>query len=322
VVPPSGELKIEVYTASLTYPVVAAYSAADCNNLSPIPGGCASGTDPVTVLFLDSEVSAGETVYLRVYGEQAKSGSFGIAAVDPTAEIVGFTGPGGVGDSISNKLWLRADQGVLTPSGLPAGQGENVETWLDQSGSSNNLVQNSGSNQPTFESSSLNGFPGLDFDGSSSFFTRDLSTSFTASAPLRFYAVSRFTASTEQTLISLGDENNTNTLSISKEADNTYYSYSQGSKRAGPALNTSGQIISSFYDNSGVYHRLFLNGTEQSADNLSSPVFTNGVLNTGRSREGDLYYEGELSELIIYRKKLNEAQRIIVNNYLSSKYNL
>ncbi len=320
-VPSSGELKIEVYNGTLTYPVVAAYGASDCNNLSLLSGGCTSGTGPVTTLFLDTEVSAGEVVYIRVYGEQAKSGTFGIAAVNPKAEIVGFTGPGGVGDSISNKLWLRADLGVLTSAGIPANQNDAVETWEDQSGSLNDMTQLTGAGQPSFESTSLNGKPALSFDGTTDYFNKDLSSSFTATAPLHFFTVTSFASSAEQTVLSLGDVDNSNTLSISKDTDGSYYSFSQGSKKTGPVVNSAGEILSVFYDNTGTLHRVYQNGAEQVSDDLLSPVITNGVLNLGRSNDGNLYLDGDLSEVILYRKKLNEAQRIIVNNYLAAKYN-
>ena len=56
-----------------------------------------------------------------------------ILASSSTLFVHAQTGPGGVGNSANNVLWLRADMGVTTV-------GPAVTNWADQSGNGNNAT--------------------------------------------------------------------------------------------------------------------------------------------------------------------------------------
>ncbi len=316
VVPESGALKIETFAGTLDYAIMALYKG-DCSSLSEIPSSCVdnSGTMPITVL----ADNPGDTIYIRIFGDQAKSGTFGICATDPNAEITGFTGPGGVGDSITNYLWFKADKGVLDNSGDTAINTSSVKTWLDNSGNQNDLIQISSANQASLNSTGINGLNSLNFDGDDFFFT-ELGT---LTAPMVFYTVNDFNSSLEQTVLSLGDMNNTNTLSISRETDGRYYSYSKSVKNYGPNLTLGGSFISPRHLAAPPsFHEIFINGDSETVDNYGSIIDTDGSFHVGSSLNTDMFFDGNLSEIILYTKALNEAQEIIVNNYLSSKYSL
>jgi len=79
-------------------------------------------------------------------------------------------------DREANEAGLKAKYGLFIPSGSPIGHwsantieglsdGDNVTTWLDQSGNSNDLTQGVGGSQPTYETNELNGLPMVKFDG-------------------------------------------------------------------------------------------------------------------------------------------------------------
>jgi hypothetical protein len=76
------------------------------------------------------------------------------------------TGPGGVGNSTSNRLWLKSDAGVYKDAGVtPASAGERVQQWNDYSGNGNNAVQSASSNRPVYQTGIVNGEPSLQFNG-------------------------------------------------------------------------------------------------------------------------------------------------------------
>ena len=51
------------------------------------------------------------------------------------------TGPGGVGNSSNNNLWLRADAGTFIDAGVtPADNTNQIQQWNDQSGNSKNAI--------------------------------------------------------------------------------------------------------------------------------------------------------------------------------------
>ncbi len=53
------------------------------------------------------------------------------------------TGPAGIGNSATNVLWLRSDQGTSTTTG-----GERVEEWEDISGNDNHVSQTEEARKP------------------------------------------------------------------------------------------------------------------------------------------------------------------------------
>lgn len=80
-------------------------------------------------------------------------------------------------------LWLRADLGVTTATGVSA--------WNDQSGSGNHWTQASGAGQPLLVASAVNGQPGVQFDGVAHFMSGPaaLSSLITATAYTMFAVV-------------------------------------------------------------------------------------------------------------------------------------
>ncbi len=66
-------------------------------------------------------------------------------------------GPGGVGNSADNLLWLRADEGITDADGAE------LTGWTDQSGNGN--APTSFADAPTYSTNALNGLPVVEFDG-------------------------------------------------------------------------------------------------------------------------------------------------------------
>ncbi len=315
IVPDSGQLKVETLPGSLTYGIMVLYRGT-CDNLTEYECVSVQGTMPSRTF---TGLNPGERVYIRIFGDQAQSGTFGICATDPTAQITGFTGPGGVGDAISNRLWLKADTGVVDINLESVSNGNKVSFWLDKSGNENHLKQPSGPNQPLFNRNGLNGGPSLMFDGNSTFMTDTLGI---FAAPVNIFSVHNFSVSKDHTLLALGDANESNTLSIGREdISNNYYTY-VNTKQYGQELPVDAQILFAKYGVISPYHGYALNGTPQTVNYTEGQVSTNGSLYIGANKDLNTYLEGNISEIIFYSKVLNEAQEIIVNNYLAAKYTI
>ena len=81
-------------------------------------------------------------------------------------ECFSQSGPAGVGNTASNKLWLKGDGGAFTDLGVTqATNGQQVRQWNDRSGNNNHATQNTAANRPLFKANSANGQPGLRFTG-------------------------------------------------------------------------------------------------------------------------------------------------------------
>ena len=314
-VPESGELKIETLPGSLKYAIMTLYTGS-CGSLSEL--SCVDNllTMPTTII---SGRTPGEIIYIRIFGDQAKSGTFGICSVDPAADVTGFRGPGGVGDETNNKVWYRADMGLLNASGNPVSHGNAVRTWLDQSGNSNDLVQGTSGFRPLLNSTAINSMPAVSFDGSDDQFSFELGST---SAPLSIFTTVSFSGSNDETLLAIGNANEDNTLSIGRENDTRYYSYSFSAKNYGPNIAASPVILNPDHKITSPYHNLLLNGSPQALTDYTSAITTDGSMIIGSSKDNDRYFSGDLAEVIIYDKSLNSAENIIVNNYLAAKYGI
>ncbi|MCB8998500.1 MAG: T9SS type B sorting domain-containing protein [Bacteroidales bacterium] len=316
-VPASGQLKIQSLPGTMTYAIMDIFQSTSCAGLTRIT--CVDNLNSMPSIVLTGR-TPGEVIYIRIFGDQAKSGTFGMCATDPLAPVNGYTGPGGVGDSITNVVWLRADAGILNASDLPAVNGEAVKTWKDNSGNLNNLVQNTATDRPLLNTTGLNSMPELVFDGAGDRFFREIGS---ISAPLMVYTIASFSSNANQSLLSVGDANITNTFSISRDASQNYYSFT-GAARTGPALSISTPyLIRAYHASSAPFHRLKLGITSQTVTDYSAPALsTDGSFNMGANRLGAETFNGKVSEVILYNKALNTAQERIVNNYLSSKYGI
>ena len=82
-----------------------------------------------------------------------------------SAGLSGQTGPGGVGNSTNNLLWLKADIGTSTTI-----NGNPVSLWLDQSGNAMNATQDTVFRQPEFVSNAINGRPSILLNNADAFY--------------------------------------------------------------------------------------------------------------------------------------------------------
>ncbi|MDT8429975.1 MAG: gliding motility-associated C-terminal domain-containing protein [Bacteroidales bacterium] len=319
-VPASGVLKLETFTGSLDYAILDIFKSPDANLLPSERIACVddAGAMP-SVILAAPDIAPGDVVYIRLFGEQAKSGLFGICASDPAAPVTGFSGPGGVGDSVSLDYWFKPESGVYNATGSIASENEPVRSWEDQSGNAQHLVQDNSISRPLYVAVAAGRFGALQFDGGDDFFELE---SGSGDAPLHWFATGSFQGSQRQTMVSIGDAFPAKTASLSRDTDGRYFSFTGGDLSGPPLAEGVTHIFNVAHTNTVSLHRLELNGQPQLVDQEPLPLETDGTFRMGASWEGTEPFAGQISELIQYRKSLNRAQEIIVNNYLSAKYNI
>ncbi|WP_343634863.1 T9SS type A sorting domain-containing protein [Fluviicola sp.] len=246
----------------------------------------------------------------------------------------GQTGPAGVGTSATNVLWLKADAGTSTST-----NGSPVSSWADQSGNGVVLSQATAAQQPLFVNSLMNGYPAIEFDNNSSSGQNDYLITpdnpiFDNTSGYSFFTVTRMKGFGDaQSIISkrnnVGNEEafmlfyyTGNRLFVDIDNDNNRFSNSAIS-----TVNTN-KIYDFFFDGtltptqrSTIFDQenLLTTSTESSTTvpDKVSPLLV-GATHTGDPRP----FNGYISEIIMYRTKLNDAQRTIINNHLSAKYDI
>ncbi|MBK8366174.1 MAG: T9SS type A sorting domain-containing protein [Bacteroidetes bacterium] len=243
------------------------------------------------------------------------------------------TGPAGVETSTDNVLWLKADQGTFNNAGTtPSTAGGAIQQWNDQSGNSKHAIQLTAGFKPTWQTNAMNGFPAVRFDGNDDGI---LSAAVTTSGTVTFFAVVRSSAlsKTNPGILqgsptglgysvnppdkSIGMWVNTATQRIWGRGIQTSTAQRNITQVTALATNTA-YIATNRYDGANINQ--YVNNT------ISGTVTYDGTLRSWTDiaigTQGTETWNGDIAEIIVYKKSLNEAQRHIVDNYLSAKYNI
>jgi hypothetical protein len=232
------------------------------------------------------------------------------------------TGPGGVGNSADNVLWLDGSKGVIDP-------GSGVASWQDQSGNNNHANAPGSLQQPAIATGAVNGFDALLFDGTND----QLSVAGNSSLDLQewhvFMVVRVTVMKNYNTWFAKGDylQENYGLLSYSNGNLRSPIRFTDGNvtvvnSAAGQVTTTEFNIIE--YSYSPSYGRdIYKNNNLVHTDNNDKiPAATASPLYIGyEPGSGDRYLNGAIAEILFFNRRLNSSQRIIINNYLAARYN-
>ncbi len=245
------------------------------------------------------------------------------------------TGPGGVGTSTTNALWLCADRGVYRDAGTTlAANGENVFQWNDVSGNALFASEPFSVNRPNLQTGVLNAKPVVRYSASST--DRLMVSGLTAGNQASIWVVARHTSlpSPNPGLVqgsSAGNAYSANSnlkhVGVWVNSTNTR-PWGRGVRSDGTELNisqttatTSGTffILNNDYGASTIQQ--YINNATAGA------VATNGTLRSWTDmaigvQAGTESWNGDIAEVIAFNSSLGSAQRLIVANYLAAKYGL
>lgn len=254
------------------------------------------------------------------------------------------TGPGGVGDAATNKIWLDASHMTNLQNN------DAIQTWYDRSGNNWHANQPNPLNRPTYQTNKLNSRPVIHFDRTTApQFVQVTSPGVGAvmSGSQTIFAVSRASTagaggSGDQGLYQLifttgagwisgmyyigtSTIRNEATTWLGGNGDLPTISIRSSASVAINAWNISTQWV--YESASSTNLRVFFNGAPQGNTTHGKLIanYTNYDKITLGAYAGSGWMSalnGDIAEAIFYNTTLNDAQRIIVDNYLSAKYNL
>jgi hypothetical protein len=233
------------------------------------------------------------------------------------------TGPGGVGSSTSNVLWLEAD--AITS----LADGNDITTWTDGSGNTNDVSQPNASFKPIYKTNILNGFPAVRFNKTNGRIRKNGFTTFPTTAITEIY-------------VNINSESSDGILSYATGANNNdFLLFNSNNLRIYRASN----VVSGLSFNDNNFH--IVNASWRSSDG-SAEIWKDGIQaytttghQTGTSittggcfaiageqdavdgiYQSSQAHFGDFTEVMVFNTYLNTAQHIIVTNYLAAKYNL
>jgi prepilin-type N-terminal cleavage/methylation domain-containing protein len=211
-------------------------------------------------------------------------------------------------------LWLKADGNVKAP-----GSQSLVGTWFDESGNSNNAVQNASTSQPVYNA----GPPAsVVFDGSNDIMQTSniaLQANFTiltayisTKTGTSTYLYGGWNSDGYKSYYTEGDNNGGNcTVGLSSDAGASV-TFTKSSTVGTPTIVTN-EVVGSTYSQ-------YLNGVSLGAGQSFSGLFT--LYNIGGAYDSNFYLKGKILEMIVYNRALSTAERIAAENYLSKKYSI
>lgn len=246
------------------------------------------------------------------------------------------TGPGGVGNPTNNSFWIRADRGTSSTA-----DGATISSWTDGSGNAINLTQTTAAQQPLYRSNVMNGYPALQFDnaatvGQNDYMTSPNSAQLDGTSGLTIFSVVRPSVLDGDARAIVSKRNG-----VAVDESFMFFFYTNN-YLFGDIVNIDNRFNTSpnaYVANNNYIVSLWYNGTLPAAqrsriyagntlqvtaaeNDASIPNYPSPLL-VGTTHIGDPRpFGGYIAEVAIYREALNETRRIIVNNYLSAKYNI
>ena len=235
--------------------------------------------------------------------------------------VSGQNGPAGVGSQASNPLWLKATD--LTS--LTTGQKVNIP-WPDASGNGNSASQLTAGYQPNYFIGVVNGKPVVRFDGTDDFFVD--SHSYTARNVFVVYRMSSVSQNPNHLAQAWGNYTDGAHVAMDARVGNL-----QGFSFDGTPINVNraryginGTTYTAFTANTNIqpwqYDNFEIVSVEFEANRAMTAQVIGSLYSSSFPVVGTHQFGGDIAEIIVFNNQLNLAERVIVENYLSSKYGI
>lgn len=231
------------------------------------------------------------------------------------------TGPGGVGTSTNNTLWLDAH----TMGGANGGA---ISSWTDYSGNNIPATQSIIAKQPTFVTGAVNGRSAINFNG-----TQNMNCGATANMNnvtyIDWYIVSEIDNFSTLSAPFNVDYGSTGPLdAFTGMLLQTGVTSSYARTAAGALIKAAFPVTSGYNVYQGVWNRTAHSVTSntnftQNAINLNA--YLNSATHEGFNIGGKntIYrIDGKIAEVFVFNSALNTAQKKILQNYISAKYDI
>lgn len=229
-----------------------------------------------------------------------------------TLPISGHLGPGGVGNTNGTDLtaWYLP-KNIRNASNVLPTNGETINTWLDASGY-NKTVTNTGS--ATYQSSVLNTNAVMEATS----LLRQFQTSTTVEGKTLIAVNNPGTRNAFEGIVGLDWDKG---IRRPETTDNTWHfpGGGDGVNNDSWCTDTGKSFINGSTTNTGTHNNQWHIINQERPTTHTGELFIGGYYSyNGDNRP----FTGEIAEIIAYKANLNTAQRIIVDNYLSAKYNI
>lgn len=251
----------------------------------------------------------------------------GAFPITPTGSFSsGNSGPGGIGSTSGSgdvRLWLDANT-------INQADATNVTTWSDQSGYGNDATA-VGGNEPVFNTNQLNGFPDVHFTAANSDYLRVADDNSLDPSSVSIFTVGNHTAGSGAfagyvSKIRVGVDPFDGYALVRNGGTSNIAFTIDALTNAVIGTNSYGTntILSGVYNqtNLALFHNESSQGTDAYTSNIiahNNFLYLGAIANAGGGGVTG-FLDGDIGEAIVFGRGINNAERIIVDNYLSAKY--
>ncbi|MCD6066680.1 MAG: hypothetical protein K0S33_1506 [Bacteroidetes bacterium] len=250
-------------------------------------------------------------------------------------QLFSQSGPAGVGSSVNNVLWLKADAGTSATTDASA-----ISSWNDQSGNAIHVSQGTAVQQPLYKASLMNGMPAIEFDNISTAGQNDYLSAADNSLLDNTAGYTTFSVVRMKTFNGTGQSILSKRTAVDADEAFMFFFYTGNNMYLDvDGLNNRFNSAHAYSVNTNYLLGFTYDGTAASASRskilegdsvrkVSTELSTfvsdkPSPLTIGATHITDpRSFGGYISEIIMYRSVLNDAQHTIVNNYLSAKYDI
>jgi len=311
-----------------TVSIQATASAGSIDWYAASSGGSSLGNSSSGVNWTTPSIST-----TTIYYAEANDGGCTSSSRTPVTAVIIYP-PGGVSSNLH--LWLKADAQTFSDAGSTlATDGQEVQEWHGQSANGFD-ADDSGGNGPDWDADGINFNPTLDFTGGASGEPLDIPNGIMeggTKTDMYVYTVVT-TDITQQQALFWQDLNTSNTSEVFSflphfQGGWSYWDngYDNGGKRAGPEQSgiTLGQphLFSLSSTTNSMEIKRDNNSVATSTDNGSSTEDNTQPFYIGyRWNNSGNYFDGKLSELIIYDGVPTSTEEDQIESYLAVKYGI
>ena len=223
---------------------------------------------------------------------------------------------------ISNPAcWIKADA-------LALNNDNGVSTWSDISGNGNDFTQPNDF-QPTYITNVINGLPAVRFDSGGS---TNMQTSITATNKYSVFAVyKQLTTGNFSVAVSWGSGSSGKTFWSGYIPDSSGTPYpghlvpasdSSVDNYSSSADDTNWHVIDGVFDGSHLIGHDYGNLATPSINQVSGSLSSNNITIGAYGHSPSLYWDGYIAEVLFFTTNVSDANRALIQSYLTYKYDL
>jgi hypothetical protein len=200
-----------------------------------------------------------------------------------------------------------------------------ISKWKDNNINAvkkNDATMTNTANQPKlYQNAFYDSIPGLRFDGNDDYLNFDLGK-IVNSAYTIFVVDQRRSNKNENYFFSGGTStiNNRIHLGYRNDTNVTLAHYLNDANFSFPSYTTPKSYIHSFVFNGNIGKRYSMNGNIKGTTSQLAPL--GSTINATIAKYSNIYYNGDLAEIIIFKRSLKTEEIKAIENYLGSKYGI